>query len=311
VSEITGHDEMFIEPFKGQFQQQKRDETGGDRNQKQLALNTTGGQNSWRQLKGNKCNKCGKQGHKAQDCRSNGERNNGNVKNSNRVQNSFSGKCFKCGEVGHRAEHCRNRGRNSEMFVGMAIHEARNGEELMVQNDINLEKFALEILSDIANDNRKRKSDTELDRTYKKLTETTTTLNVLKPEEDLIGQYYIGIETKDKELEEDLRRIEKPLSWPDVCKTSDDKSGQDDNEEDDKDNFWKTDEKDDEDNSETDENRMDTPRGLSKWKWDDDVFMANSSETKYVAEEDDDGFENWLMDSGATTHVAKTTKKKA
>ena len=63
VSEITGHYEMFIEPFKGRFQE-KRDEKGGDRNQKHLALNTTGGQNSWRQFKG-KCNKCGKQGHKA------------------------------------------------------------------------------------------------------------------------------------------------------------------------------------------------------------------------------------------------------
>jgi hypothetical protein len=54
---------------------------------------------------------------------------------------------------------------------------------------------------------------------------------------------------------------------------------------------------------------MDTPQGLSKWQWDDEVFMANSSKTKFVAENDDDGFENWLMDSGATTHVAKTTKK--
>jgi hypothetical protein len=54
---------------------------------------------------------------------------------------------------------------------------------------------------------------------------------------------------------------------------------------------------------------MDTPRGLGKWKWDDEVFTANSGKTNYVAENDDDGFENWLMDSGATTHVAKTTKK--
>ncbi|KAI2500190.1 hypothetical protein MHU86_14265 [Fragilaria crotonensis] len=52
---------------------------------------------------------------------------------------------------------------------------------------------------------------------------------------------------------------------------------------------------------------MDTPRGLSNWKWDEEVFMANSSKTKFVADHDEDGFENWLMDSGATTHVAKTT----
>ena len=94
-----------------------------------------------------------------------------------------------------------------------------------------------------------------------------------------------------------------------MCKTSDDESGQEDNDDDDEDDFWNTNQKDDEDKSENTEYRMDTPRGLSKWKWDDEVFMANSSKTKFVAENDDDGFENWLMDSGATTHVAKTTKK--
>jgi hypothetical protein len=133
------------------------------------------------------------------------------------------------------------------MFIGMAIHKTRNGEESMVQNNIDMDKLALEILSDIANDNRKSKSVTELDRNYKKLTETITALNVLEPEEDLIGQYYDRIETKDKELKEDLRRIKKPVSWADMCETSDDKSGQDNNEEDDKDDFCKTDEKDNED----------------------------------------------------------------
>ena len=34
--------------------------------------------------------------------------------------------------------------------------------------------------------------------------------------------------------------------------------------------------------------------------------MANSSKTKYVADNDEDGFEKWLMDSGTTTHVTKT-----
>ena len=141
----------------------------------------------------------------------------------------------------------------------------------MVQNDIDFYKLALEILSDIANDNRKRKADTELDRKYKKFTERITALDVLEPEEDLIGQYYDGIETKDKELEEDLRRIEKPVSWADMCETSDDESGPDDKEDDDDDDFWNTNQKDDEDKSENTEYRMDTPRGLSKWKWDDEV----------------------------------------
>ena len=178
----------------------------------------------------------------------------------------------------------------------------------MVQNDIDLDKLALEILSDIANDKRKRKADTELDRKYKKLTDTIIALDVMQPEEDLIGQYYEGIEKKDIELEEDLRKIEKPVSWADMCETSDDESGQEDNDDDDEDDFWNTNQKDDEDKSENTEYRMDTPRGLSKWKWDDEVFMANSNNTEYVADNDDDGYENWLMDSGATTHVAKTTK---
>ncbi|KAI2509132.1 hypothetical protein MHU86_5251 [Fragilaria crotonensis] len=305
VEEITGHYQMFIEPFKGRIQE-KRDEKGGERNQKHLALTTTGGRNSWRQFKG-KCNKCGKQGHKARDCKSNEERNGGNVKNGNGVQNSFSGKCYKCGQVGHRAQHCKTQGNDSGMFVGMAIHETRNREEPMVQNDIDLDKLALEILNDIANDNRKRKPDTELDRKYKKFAETIIALDVSEPEEELIGQYYDGIEKNDTELEEDLRRIKKPVSWADMCETSDDESNHEDNDDDDEDDFWNDDEKDKKKESDTTEYRMDTPRGLSNWKWDEEVFMANSSKTKFVADHDEDGFENWLMDSGATTHVAKTT----
>jgi hypothetical protein len=95
-----------------------------------------------------------------------------------------------------------------------------------------------------------------------------------------------------------------------MCKTSDDESGQEDNDDDDKDDFWNTnEEKDKENEGEKSEYQIDTPKGLNKWKWDNKVFMANSSKTKFVAENDVDGFENWLMDSGATTHVSKTTKK--
>ena len=68
----------------------------------------------------------------------------------------------------------------------------------MVKNDINLDKLALEFLSNIADDNRKRKSDTELDCKYKKQTETITALDVLEPEpEGLIGQYYNGTEARE------------------------------------------------------------------------------------------------------------------
>ena len=66
----------------------------------------------------------------------------------------------------------------------------------------------------------------------------------MQPEEELIGQFYDGIEKKYIELKEDLRKIEKPVSWADMCRTSDDESGQEDNVNNDKDNFWKTKEKD-------------------------------------------------------------------
>ncbi len=69
----------------------------------------------------------------------------------------------------------------------------------------------------------------------------------------------------------------KPVSWGDMCKTSNDESGQEDNEEDDKDDFWKVDKQDEVDKIENAEYRMDTLCGPSKWKWDDEVFMANSS----------------------------------
>ena len=49
-----------------------------------------------------RCNKCGKFGHKAKDCRSNTE--NGNKKNN--PKKKFSGKCFHCGKMGHKEADC-------------------------------------------------------------------------------------------------------------------------------------------------------------------------------------------------------------
>ena len=63
-----------------------------------------------------KCNKCGKQGHKAVDCRSNGA-------GANKAKNGkgggggkkFEGKCHYCQKTGHRASDCfkkkRDKGR--------------------------------------------------------------------------------------------------------------------------------------------------------------------------------------------------------
>ncbi|KAI2492349.1 hypothetical protein MHU86_22216 [Fragilaria crotonensis] len=66
VSEIYVHYEMFIEPYKNRFAEQTKG--------KHLALNTVSGKGGWKAFKG-KCNKCGKQGHKARDCNSTEEKN--------------------------------------------------------------------------------------------------------------------------------------------------------------------------------------------------------------------------------------------
>ena len=50
-------------------------------------------------LKG-RCNKCGKFGHKAKDCRSNMDRK------EQQEKKKFTGKCFHCGKVGHKEADC-------------------------------------------------------------------------------------------------------------------------------------------------------------------------------------------------------------
>ena len=80
ISEILGHYEMFVEPFKNRQGRENHDGRERERG-KHLALNTSSGKGGWRAFKG-KCNKCGKQGHRARDCRTNinnndnGEREN-------------------------------------------------------------------------------------------------------------------------------------------------------------------------------------------------------------------------------------------
>jgi Reverse transcriptase (RNA-dependent DNA polymerase)/gag-polypeptide of LTR copia-type len=103
------------------------------------------------QFKG-KCRKCGKQGHKATDCRvknySNGNNSNGNNNNNssgNKGRNNFqkqnngggkfNGECFYCKKLGHRIGDCRKRiaeeksgNRNEQANV---VSEGRNEVSLM------------------------------------------------------------------------------------------------------------------------------------------------------------------------------------
>jgi hypothetical protein len=51
-----------------------------------------------------KCNKCGKQGHKAVDCRSNGAR--ANKDKAGKGGKQFDGKCHYCQKTGHHASNC-------------------------------------------------------------------------------------------------------------------------------------------------------------------------------------------------------------
>ena len=99
------------------------------------------------------------------------------------------------------------------------------------------------------------------------------------------------------------------IDWTDTCEGCDDKSNQEDHEDNHEDDLWKTKEDNKDNKSKKAEYQMDTPRCHNKWQQDNKVFMDNSNKTKFVAENDVVGFENWLMDPGATSHVAKTTKK--
>ena len=161
-----------------------RKEQAKDQN-KHIAFNTTGGK-GWKAFKG-KCNKCGKQGHKGKDCRSGvGAKND----------DKFSGKCFKCNEYGHMARDCTKKVESTGMFVGMTCHGCKIDKEspwtCRDKTDeteaIDWDGLALEILQDIADNNAR-------------------------------------METKDvcdnEKVNDDVTEVEKPMSWYDMCETSD------------------------------------------------------------------------------------------
>jgi hypothetical protein len=83
-------------------------------------MSTTSGKGGWRAFKG-KCNKCGKQGHKARDC--NSHRNN-----EKRESGKTKIKCFNCKGFGHIAQECPRKVEKG-MFVGMTIYGSNIREE--------------------------------------------------------------------------------------------------------------------------------------------------------------------------------------
>jgi hypothetical protein len=60
-----------------------------------------------------KCNKCGKQGHKAVDCCSNGAR--AHKDKADKGAKGFDGKCHNCQKTGHRASNCFKKKRDYRM----------------------------------------------------------------------------------------------------------------------------------------------------------------------------------------------------
>ena len=112
-----------------------------------------------------KCHKCGKQGHRAKDCRS--KPSEGKTDKSEKVVNQVVGdkkdkskiKCFNCGEMGHYANKCP-KGKD-----GIAKHggETNNAISNMfvcvaIRNDINSDhqKFESTMMSDYSDDSINR-----------------------------------------------------------------------------------------------------------------------------------------------------------
>ena len=96
--------------------------------EKVLAVGKKNGAGSWRQFKG-RCHICGGIGHKANECPSNHNKNNG----CKYTPKKFRGRCFKCGKIGHMARDCKENGGNKQnMFVGATIAKE---DDLKVAND--------------------------------------------------------------------------------------------------------------------------------------------------------------------------------
>ena len=298
ISEIVGHYEMFVEPFKNRHVRENQEGRDKDKG-KHLALNTTSGRGGWKAFKG-KCNKCGKQGHRARECRSNGTNNNA----GERENAKSKVKCYNCGGFGHIARECPKK-EETGMFVGMTNHgsEIREERESIteeVQEEVpeptqNLEDTAWEILRDMGEYNEKRRNVQTDIREFKWPKKTVKSVKKTVRKEDKIEA--------------------KKMSWADLCETSDEESDDEDvlREEDEEATSAKSDEEKKDEKVTTKEDpkieyRMDKSSGSAPWNWDEEVFATNSGKYgKTMSHYDEKGFESWLVDSGATTHVSTNT----
>ena len=277
IAEIIGHYEMFVEPFKNRQNRENQDQRENKERGKHLALNTTSGKGAWRTFKG-KCNKCGRQGHRARDCRSTGNSNNSGEKDIERPKV----KCYSCGGFGHIARDCPKK-EESGMFVGMTIHGPDIREDDVKKNQeakteyFDTNKFAIELLQEIADYNRKKRSVLKDIREFK-----------WKPR-----KY-----NKFQQVKSQKKKVEKKtMSWADMCETSDEEEYDDVDE---NENRGIVDEK------EIIYQMEKTSHG-AEWMWDEEVFATNSLKTMSPVTES--GHESWLVDSGATTHVSINTIK--
>ena len=202
IAEIIGHYEMFVEPFKNRKNRENQDQRENKERGKHLALNTTSGKGAWRTFKG-KCNKCGRQGHRARDCRSNGNSNNSGEKDIEKPKV----KCYSYGGFGHIARDCPKKEESSGMFAGMTIHGPDIQEDDVKKNQeakteyFDTNKFAIELLQEIADYNRKKRSVLKDIREFK-----------WKPR-----KY-----NKFQQLKSQKKKVKKKaMSWADMCETSD------------------------------------------------------------------------------------------
>jgi len=169
------------------------------------------------------------------------------------------------------------------MFVGMTIHGPDIREDDVKKNQeakteyFDTNKIAIELLQEIADYNRKKRSVLKDIREFK-----------WKPR-----KY-----NKFQQVKSQKKKVEKKtMSWADMCETSD---------EEEYDNVDENENRGIVDEKEIMYQIEKTSHG-AEWMWDEEVFATNLLKTMSPVTES--GHKSWLVDSGATTHVSINTIK--